>query len=83
MSARGSRGRRSRAGRATGVRDLALHAGRMRCGLTLRELGEQAGGMGVQAAAKACGRIGDKLNTDKGLQRALARVRRILKRGRK
>ena len=50
----------------------------MRCGLTLRELGEKAGGMGVQAVAKACGRMGDKLKTDKGLQRALARARRFL-----
>ena len=59
-------------------RDLALHVGRMRCGLTLRELGEQAGGMGVQAVAKACGRMGDKLKRDKGLQRELARVIRGL-----
>ena len=64
-------------------RDLALHVGRMRCGLTLRELGAQAGGMGVQAVAKACCRMGDKLKTDKGLQRALAHVRRFLDSGRK
>ena len=59
-------------------RDLALHVGRMRCGLTLRELGKHAGGMGVQAVAKVCGRMGEKLKTAKGLQRALARVRRSL-----
>ena len=59
-------------------RDLALHVGRMRCGLTLRELGEHAGGMGVQAVAKACGRMSEKLKTDKGLQRALLRVVRSL-----
>jgi len=59
-------------------RDLALHLGRRRCGLTLRELGEHAGGMGVQAVAKACARIGEKLKTDKGLQRILARVMRRL-----
>ena len=64
-------------------RDLALYAGRMRCGLTLRELGNQAGGMGVQAVSKACGRMGGKLKTDKGLQRALARIRRVLDSGRK
>ena len=64
-------------------RDLALYAGRMRCGLTLRELGNQAGGMGVQAVSKACGRMGEKLKTDKGLQRAIARVRRFLDSGRK
>lgn len=64
-------------------RDMALHVGRMRCGLTLRELGGQAGGMGVQAVAKACGRMGERLKTDKGLQRVLVRVRRILDSGRK
>jgi REP element-mobilizing transposase RayT len=59
-------------------RDLALHIGRMRCGLTLLELGKHAGGMGVQAVAKACGRMAEKLKTDKGLHRALVRVRRSL-----
>jgi len=59
-------------------RDLALYVGRMRCGLTLRELGGLAGGMGVQAVAKACCRMGEKLKSDKGLQRALARVSRFL-----
>ena len=62
-------------------RDLALHVGRMRCGLTLKELGHHAGGMGIQAVSKACGRMGDRLKTDKGLQRALARVRRALESG--
>ena len=62
-------------------RDLALHIGRMRCGLTLKELGRHAGGMGVQAVAKACGRMGDKLKGDKRLQRQLARVRRVLEGG--
>ena len=59
-------------------RDLALHVGRMRCGLTLKELGRRTGGMGVQAVAKACDRMGKKLITDKRLQRELARVRRSL-----
>jgi len=49
----------------------------------MRELGDQAGGMGVQAVSKACGRMGEKLKTDKGLQRALARVRRVPDSGRK
>jgi hypothetical protein len=62
-------------------RDLALHVGRMRCGLTMKELGRYAGGMGVQAVAKACGRTGEKLKTDKRLQRQLARVRRALECG--
>lgn len=34
-----------------------------------RVKGEQAGGMGAQAVAKACGRIGGKLKRGKGLQR--------------
>ena len=62
-------------------RDLALHIGRMRCGLTLKELGGHAGGMGVQAVAKACARMGEKLKTDKRLRRELARVRRVLEGG--
>ena len=62
-------------------RDLALYVGRMRCGLTLNELGRHAGGMGIQAVSKACGRMGDRLKTDKGVQRTLARVRRALESG--
>ncbi|HPS07593.1 MAG TPA: transposase [Kiritimatiellia bacterium] len=62
-------------------RDLALYVGRMRCGLTLNELGRHAGGMGIQAVSKACGRMGERLKTDKGLQRTLARVRRALESG--
>ena len=56
-------------------RDLALHIGRMRCGLTLGELGGLSGAMGVQAVAKACERMGEKLKTDKRLRRELARVK--------
>lgn len=63
--------------------DLALHIGRMRCGLTLKELGHHAGRMGIQAVSKACCRMGGKLKTDKGLQRTLARVGRFLDNGRK
>ena len=62
-------------------RDLALHLGRMRCGMTLRELGAQAGGIGVQAVAKASFRMGERLKADKRLQRELARVRRMLESG--
>ena len=36
----------------------------MRCGLTLGELGGLSGAMGVQAVAKACERMGEKLKTD-------------------
>lgn len=55
-------------------RDLALYVGRLRCGLTLAELGRLAGGMGVQAVAKASGRLGVRLETDKALRRVLARI---------
>ena len=37
--------------------------------------------MGIQAVAKACVRMGEKLKTDKALQRTLARVRRVLESG--
>lgn len=40
-------------------------------------------GVGVQAVAKACGRMGDRFKTDKRLQRQLARVWRVLEGGRK
>lgn len=59
-------------------RDMALHFGRMRCGLTLKELGEQAGGLGVPAVAKAAERMAVRLKTDRALQRSAARVLRIL-----
>ena len=55
-------------------RDLALYAGRMRCGLTLGELGGQAGGMGVQAVAKAVARMEVRMRGDAGLKRELSRV---------
>jgi len=42
-------------------RGLALHAGRLRCGLTLRDLGEQAGGLAVPAVAKALERMTERL----------------------
>ena len=55
-------------------RDLALYVGRMRCGLTLGELGGKAGGMGVQAVSKAVARIKVRMRGDSGLKRKLARV---------
>ncbi len=48
---------------------------------TLKELGHHAGGMGIQAVAKACVRMGEKLKTDKAPQRTLARFRRVLESG--
>lgn len=58
-------------------RDLALYVGRMRCGLTLRELGEHAG-MNALAVSKAVTRLGARLKDDKKLQRASGRVVRSL-----
>ena len=54
-------------------RDLALHVGRMRCGLTLRELGERAG-MQALAVSKAVTRLGARLETDTSLLRVYRRV---------
>ena len=69
-------------GRGDWGRDLALHIGRMRCGLTLRELGGQAGGLTVPAVAKAVERMAERLKTDRVVQRAAARVLRLLETGR-
>ena len=54
-------------------RDVALHVGRMRCGLTLGELGGHAG-MNVLAVSKAVTRLGVRLETDKPLLRIYRRV---------
>jgi hypothetical protein len=43
-------------------RDLALHIGRLKCGLTLRELGKEAGDMSVPVVAK------DKAERERRLQ---------------
>jgi REP element-mobilizing transposase RayT len=60
-------------------RDLALCVGRMRCGLTLGELGAQAGGLTVPAVAKAVGRMAERLKTDRVVRRASAQVLKLLK----
>jgi len=60
--------------RGDGGRDLALYVGRMRCGLSLRELGVKVGGMGVQAVAKAVARMEVRLGEDAGLKRELAKA---------
>ena len=73
MRVREGHGRR-RDRRGDWGRGLTLQIGRMRCGLTLGELGGLSGAMGVQAVAKACERMGEKLKTDKRLRRELARV---------
>lgn len=55
-------------------RDLALHIGRLKCGLTLRELGKEAGNMSVPSVAKACERMLKRLETDRTMQRVAAKV---------
>ena len=47
------------------------------------ELGGLSGGMGVQAVAKACERMGEKLKTDKRLRRELARACRVIEEGKR
>ena len=59
-------------------RDLALHIGRLKCGLTLRELGKEAGGMSVPAVAKACERMLIRLKTERTLQSVSAKVMKKL-----
>ena len=59
-------------------RDLALYIGRMRCGLTLKELGAQAGGLSVPAVAKAVERMAARLKNDKALHRSAAHVLKLL-----
>ena len=59
-------------------RDLALCVGRQRCGLTLRELGREAGGMSVQAVSKACDRMLQRLKTDFPMQRIFKKVMKNL-----
>ena len=61
-------------------RDLALHVGRLRRGLTLRELGRGAGGMSVPSVAKACGRMLKRFQTDQAMQRVSAKVSKELHR---
>ncbi len=55
-------------------RDLALHIGRLKCGLTLRELGKEAGEMSIPGVAKACERMLKRLKNDRKMQRVSAKV---------
>lgn len=48
-----------------------------------KRIPKRAGGLGVQAVAKACGRMGEKVKSDKRLQKQLAIVRRALEGGAK
>ncbi len=54
--------------RADPGRDLALWAARQYCGLTLRQLGEKAGGMDYTAVAMAVRRIERRARADRGLR---------------
>jgi len=54
--------------------DLALHIGRLKCGLTLRELGKEAGCMTVPSVAKACERMAERMKNDRTIQRFSAKV---------
>ncbi len=58
-------------------RDMALYLGRMHGVVTLRELGAQTG-MNALAVSKAVTRLGNRLATDKGLQRAARCALRML-----
>ena len=51
-------------------RPLALWLGRRYCGLTLREIGEAAGGMDYAAVSIALKRFEAKLETDRELKKA-------------
>jgi REP element-mobilizing transposase RayT len=61
-------------------RDLALHIGRQKCGLTLRELGKEAGGMTVPGVAKACERMAERMKVDRKIQRISAKVMKEINR---
>ena len=52
----------------------SLYIGRLKCGLTLRELGKEAGGMTVPSVAKACERMAKRLKSDRTIQRFSAKV---------
>ena len=58
-------------------RDLALYVGRMRCGLTLCELGKQTG-VKMQTVSKAVSRIGRRVDSDEDLREAYEKVLGLL-----
>jgi REP element-mobilizing transposase RayT len=58
-------------------RDLALELGRRHGGMTLRELGAEAG-MNLHAVSKAVTRIHQRLQHDTPLQQAADRIRKLL-----
>lgn len=58
-------------------RDLALHIGRARCGLTLRELGGYTG-MNIRAVSQAAKRIEARLKKEKELSTAYRKILKLL-----
>ena len=58
-------------------RDLALHIGRVRCGLTLKELGRYVG-MNIRAVSQAAKRMESRLKAEKGLSKAYRQTLKIL-----
>lgn len=58
-------------------RDLALYIGRVRCGLTLKELGHYVG-MNIRAVSQASKRMELRLKEEKGLSKAYRKTLKIL-----
>ena len=58
-------------------RDLALYIGRVRCGLTLKELGRYVG-MNIRAVSQAAKRMELRLKEEKGLSKAYRKTLKIL-----
>ena len=61
-------------------RDLALYMGRLRCGLTMKELGD-AVGVSSAAAGQSVSRMGRKLSATPGLREHFSALGRILEGG--
>jgi REP element-mobilizing transposase RayT len=57
---------------------VALLLGRRHCGLSLRELGDAAGGMGYYAVSKAVTRVEARAKSDKKLQAMILQAERVL-----
>jgi len=76
--AKGEAWERFRDRRGDWGRDVALCLGRRHCGLTLQELGQAAGGMNVDATAKAVRRIEQRLLQDRALARQFQVLERVL-----
>ena len=59
-------------------RELALYLGRKQAALSLRELGEAAGGVDYAAVSVAIKRFERRLTRDKTLRQAVARAKQLL-----